>query len=193
MTSITPRRPETGTTAVALLILLLSLPAAAQGATAAEVQQWLAAHNQYRVLHQAPPVSWSADIAASAQAYADTCPSGHSASAYGENIAWATNDRSAAAVVKMWYDEEPEYDYNSPGFTPGTGHFTQIVWKGTTQIGCGFATGCETSPMGFANTWVCQYNPPGNYIGQFAQNVLPPVNAASGKFQISTLFLLLHR
>jgi len=143
-------------------------------ATAAEIQQWLQAHNTYRALHGVPPVTWSATVAASAQAWADTCPSTHSGSGYGENIAWATTDIGESAVVQLWYDEESLYDYSNPGFSSDTGHFTQVVWKGTMEIGCGFATGCGQNWPYYANAWVCQYNPPGNYIGQFGANVFPP-------------------
>jgi pathogenesis-related protein 1 len=142
------------------------------GATPAEIQQWLNAHNNYRALHGVPPVTWSTVIEASAQAWADTCPSGHSVSAYGENMAYASYAQTSQGCVDIWYGEEPLYDYKNPGWNPATGHFTQVVWKNTTQIGCGCKTGC--SP--WYSVCVCQYNPPGNVIGQFAANVLPPVS-----------------
>ena len=41
------------------------------------------------------------------------------------------------AAIKAWYNENEKYDYNSPGFKMETGHFTAMVWKGTTHIGCG--------------------------------------------------------
>ncbi len=137
-------------------------------ASADEIRQWLDSHNQYRLKHQVAPVSWSNTVAASAQAYADTCPNGHSQSGYGENMAWGYP--SITSVVTAWYEEEEEYDYSNPGFSGTTGHFTQVVWKGTTEIGCALKTQCG----GWPTTWVCQYNPPGNYYGQFAQNVFPP-------------------
>ena len=66
-------------------------------------------------------------------------------------------------AVDMWYNEvdDPGYDFSNPGWDYGTGHFTQVVWKGTTEVGCGVANG-----------WVCcRYYPPGNYMGQFPENV----------------------
>jgi uncharacterized protein YkwD len=152
-------------------VFLLFHGTAALAATQTEIQEWLQAHNNYRAIHGVDPVSWSETIASSAQDYADTCPSGHSGSSYGENLYWATNIRNRAVVVQGWYDENPLYDYNNPGWNPAAGHFTQVVWKGTTEIGCGFKTGCGGD---WPNVWVCQYNPPGNYLGQFADNVLPP-------------------
>ncbi|MCK8604329.1 CAP domain-containing protein [Desulfoferrobacter suflitae] len=141
-------------------------------ATQAEIEQWLQAHNYYRALHGSPAVTWSDTVAASAQAWADTCPSVHSSSGYGENLAWASYALTPQGAVDLWYAEEPLYDYNNPGFSMATGHFTQVVWKSTTQIGCGCKTGC-TSPSPYC-ACVCQYNPPGNVFGQFAENVLPP-------------------
>lgn len=163
---------------VIALVVFRSTPIMA--ATAAEIQQWLQAHNTYRALHGVPPVTWSATVAASAQAWADTCPSGHSGSGYGENMAFsspASYNPGVETIVQWWYDEEPLYDYSNPGFSSDTGHFTQVVWKGTTEIGCGFKSGCST---GSANVWVCQYNPPGNYTGQFAANVFPPNSGGGG-------------
>jgi uncharacterized protein YkwD len=140
----------------------------AHSATSAEIDQWLQAHNEYRSLHGVPPVTWSETVAASAQRWADTCPSGHSGS--GENITWANYVVESPKVVKGWYDEERLYDYNNPGFSKDTGHFTQVVWKSTAQIGCGYKIGCGGE---WPNVWVCQYNPAGNVIGQFADNVFP--------------------
>ena len=69
----------------------------------------------------------------------------------------------------MWYGElyDPGYDFNSPGFGHGTGHFTQVVWKASTKLGCGYAGV-------FA---VCRYSPAGNMSmpGYFEDNVLPLV------------------
>ena len=135
-------------------------------------QQWVDAHNNYRALHGVPNVTWSATIAASAQAYANGCPSGHSGSGYGENMAYATYAQTAQGVVDRWYIEVTDcpYPYGEPSWNSCWGHFTQVVWKNTTHFGCGCKSGC--SP--WYSICVCQYNPPGNYIGQFAANVLPP-------------------
>jgi uncharacterized protein YkwD len=144
-------------------------------ATQEESDQWLAVHNRYRKLHGVPPVVWSEHVAASAQAHAETCPSGHSGSGYGENLAWASYDMGISGVVAKWYDEESSYEYENPGFISGTGHFTQIIWKGTREIGCAYVAECGSGHSLRANTWVCQYDPPGNYLRQFSENVFPPV------------------
>lgn len=136
-----------------------------------EIEEWLQVHNNHRKSHGVSAVIWSEAVAVSAKAHADTCPSGHSKSAFGENLAWATYNMGVSQVVQMWYKEETDYDYNSPGFSSKTGHFTQVVWKATTEIGCASTTKCGGN---HPYVWVCQYNPPGNYIGQFPENVNSP-------------------
>ncbi|RNA32892.1 Golgi-associated plant pathogenesis-related 1-like [Brachionus plicatilis] len=139
----------------------------------------LEAHNSYRDLHHAPPLTLDPKVIDVASTYADKLGYEikslvHSGTpGYGENLAvWyssAETDCSAMArkFVKMWYDEISLYNYNNPGFTKETGHFTQVVWKSSTKLGCGISIN-DGKTFG-----VCNYTPPGNYIGQFAQNVLP--------------------
>ncbi len=153
--------------------LLLSFPGDSLAATQGDIEEWLQAHNNYRLRHGIAAVAWSVELAASAQAYAETCSSGHSGSGYGENLAWASYDMGRSAVVKMWYDEAELYDYDNPGFDSATGHFTQLLWKGTMEIGCGYTGRCAKEGSAMKNAWVCQYNPPGNYRGEFLENVLP--------------------
>lgn len=59
-----------------------------------------------------------------------------------------------------------DYDSSNPTYS----HFTQMVWKGTTELGCAIALcdGIFDASFGKASYMVCEYNPPGNVIGQFA-------------------------
>lgn len=72
-------------------------------------------------------------------------------------------------AVTAWYDENKDYDYSNPGYSSGTGHFTQVVWKSTSQLGCG-VTKCSNGPL-----YTCSYYVPGNVVGgnNFEENVLP--------------------
>ncbi len=166
--------------AVTMLFLLLYCGEAAQAASATEIQQWLNAHNTYRTLHGVSDVTWSETVADEAQDWADSCPAGHSGSSYGENMAFATGFYTIQSIVDGWYSEEPNYDYSNPGYyeNPNTGHFTQVVWSATTEIGCGYTTGCQDifpgSPGTWSDVWVCNYSPAGNVLTQFASNVFPP-------------------
>ncbi|KAL9972784.1 hypothetical protein ACROYT_G019155 [Oculina patagonica] len=68
------------------------------------------------------------------------------------------------------YSEKKDYNYNNPGFNSGTGHFTQVVWKKTTKVGVALKK--KKISKGKIETYiVARYSPPGNWRGQFQQNV----------------------
>ncbi|MGE3455278.1 MAG: CAP domain-containing protein, partial [Kofleriaceae bacterium] len=99
---------------------------------------------------------------------ANNCGFDHSNGKYGENLAAATiGALTPESVVTMWYDELKGYSFKQPGFSMQTGHFTQVVWRGTKQVGCGSAQ-CNGLEI-----WVCEYDPPGNWHGQYREHVLP--------------------
>jgi pathogenesis-related protein 1 len=162
------RRFTLATIAGALTVITQALPASAQAVSQAEQQTLLSLHNSYRAQHCVPAVTWSAELAASAQKWVENCWIGHDSKRghIGENIAWG-GDRSAGSAVDAWYKEVDVYNYAKPGFASSTAHFTQMVWKGTKQIGCGVAK-CY---LGTVRLWVCRYGPTGNWAGQYPQNV----------------------
>jgi pathogenesis-related protein 1 len=51
-------------------------------------------------------------------------------------------------------------------FSTGCGHYTQLVWANTRQVGCGYST-CTDDDDFLVEVWVCNYDPPGNVVGQF--------------------------
>ena len=62
----------------------------------------------------------------------------------GENLAMHSNKDLIAntpIATQMWYSEvnDPGYDFAKGTFGYGTGHFTQVVWKGSTELGCGIS------------------------------------------------------
>jgi pathogenesis-related protein 1 len=145
--------------------------AASQPDLSREAAAILAAHNRLRSAHCARPLRWSDDLAATAQAWADSlrdrgCRFEHSRTAYGENLAAGTS-LSADNAVALWAQEGESYSYRRASFSMETGHFTQMVWGATRQIGCG-ASECQGMRL-----WVCHYDPPGNVLSLFAENVLP--------------------
>ena len=75
-------------------------------------------------------------------------------------------------MTDMWYEEHDKYSYGNPGFSKTTGHFTQIVWQSSKEMGAGKAV----SSTG-AQFVVARYQPPGNVRGQYPENVKPSNNA----------------
>lgn len=138
-----------------------------------ESQALVEAHNRVRARHCAGPLTWSPRLAQVAQAWANTlrdkgCAFGHSGGSYGENLAaGSAGILDADAVVKMWYDEVAHYKFPNGGFSMQTGHFTQVVWRATRHVGCGRSQ-CKGMDI-----WVCEYDPAGNWQGQYRENVLP--------------------
>ena len=65
------------------------------------------------------------------------------------------------------YKSENKYDYKNPKYSSDTEDFTQIVWKNTKKIGCGYA--CNDKDC----YGICTYYPAGNYLNQFSSNVFP--------------------
>jgi len=134
-------------------------------------------HNIYRRRHRSPDIRGDdEEIHRTAQRYAEYLANNdkfeHSGGKYGENLAGtggANQEEAVRNAVRMWYNEEPKYDYNNPGFSKGTGHFTAVVWKSTTHVGIGVARNTKK------NWWVvvANYNPPGNFGGQYRENVFP--------------------
>ncbi|KDD74380.1 hypothetical protein H632_c1355p0, partial [Helicosporidium sp. ATCC 50920] len=97
--------------------------------------------NVARAYYGAAPLAWNADMAARAQAWANGCSGQHSYMGYGENIYITYGAPSCSSAMTGWFwNEASHYNYNQPGFQLATGHFTQLVWAGTTQMGCGIAT-----------------------------------------------------
>lgn len=133
-----------------------------------------AAHNEARAsVNPAaktplPPLVWSPQIASVAQAWADRCDFSHSNGNYGENLFAGGGQYTAQAVVDTWVSEKKNFNYASNGCTGVCGHYTQVVWAKSTQLGCGVATCTKNNPFGGGNwtIWVCNYDPPGNYIGE---------------------------
>jgi hypothetical protein len=103
---------------------------------------------------------------------ADYVALGGAASGVGENIAAGAPSESIAAAVASWVNEKSSYDYATNTCASGQmcGHYTQIIWKTTTAVGCAHVS-CTTpiAALGGATKWdfsVCDYSPPGNYVGQ---------------------------
>ncbi len=114
------------------------------------------------------PVTWNSYLALSAQGHANVLAASgkleHSQTEYGENLYASFEQATYVDAVNAWYVEKSYYDYASNSCIEGQecGHYTQIIWEATTEVGCGRASiGTQGSSV-----IVCQYNPPGNIAGE---------------------------
>ncbi|EGD91673.1 hypothetical protein H112_00779 [Trichophyton rubrum D6] len=144
-------------------------------------------HNIHRSNHSAPALTWSSALESSARKLAESCRYGHDTSidggGYGQNIGYQSGYNSVASLLtQQMYNEEVvlfdgNYGNNNPSNFHAWGHFTQMVWVGTTHVGC-FTAHCSNlggqGSGGDAYYTVCNYSPPGNVLGQYAANVKPP-------------------
>jgi len=131
--------------------------------------------NFYRKLHRVEPVTYASTLSKSSQLWADNIASSktlaHSETTFGENLASfggysLSEDEFLNKSVDLWYNEVNFYKFENPGFSPETGHFTQLIWRSTTKIGYGIS-------RSGSNTYVVmQFDPCGNVNNQFDQNVL---------------------
>ena len=166
-----------------ILLACCLFPAFHAVAVEFDTEQMLTTHNEWRKRVGVPALSYSAELAADAQTWAEHlqrtnhCRMQHSKSdgQYGENLYWASAIRwsdgrrdlhnvSAKKVVDSWAAERGDYDYRMNRCAPGKmcGHYTQVVWRSTTRVGCGVAM-CSDSKE---QVWVCRYQTPGNWVGE---------------------------
>jgi pathogenesis-related protein 1 len=149
-------------------VVLLLVVAYSVGAQTATSREMLVAHNQARADVGVPPLEWSQQLAAVAQQWANELagsgkfthrPKGR----YGENLFEMRGARAnPAELVAGWAGEAEDYDATRNACRTGKvcGHFTQLVWRNTTKMGCGVAR------RGAREVWVCNYYPPGNWVGE---------------------------
>ena len=135
---------------------------------------FLKAHNDYRAAHKTPALAWDDTLAAAADAYASKCVYAHDAdrgAGIGENIyasgssqpLSATDVSWGGASTTAWYNEIKDWNFATSASKGGvTGHFTQVVWKASTKLGCGVAS-CPGMLMANSIFVVCRYSPQGNF------------------------------
>lgn len=142
--------------------------------TVQEVEDLLQAHNKARAEVGVGPLRWSKEIAIYAQEWAAHLAStkcwlehrprsGTWKQVYGENLFMGTAGYyDVADAVKAWEGEKAYYSGEPLNYSnwKESGHYTQLVWKDTTHIGCAKAE-CKGNMI-----VVCNYDPPGNVLGQ---------------------------
>ncbi|XP_071485373.1 Golgi-associated plant pathogenesis-related protein 1-like [Diadema antillarum] len=139
------------------------------------------AHNKYRAMHGAPALKLDNRLNKYAQDWADKCAkkaqlAHRTDHKYGENIHYAYDSTGIENITgekasKAFYDEISRYNFSGGGgFSSGTGHFTQLVWKKSRRMGIGVAVNPKNRNQVFS---VFNYEPAGNVQGQYKENVLP--------------------
>lgn len=156
-------------------------------------QLYLDSHNEKRSRHWfTNPLEFDSDLAADAYRYACELATNDNGLVHaedrngaGENLywAWSSNPQSTsyfttAKGADSWYDEIADYDFSTGTGTGVVGHFTQMVWHGTTRLGCGYA-GVVDGVGGFV---VCRYLDHGNIRGWYTSNVTCP---GEGSYRLS--------
>ncbi len=140
-----------------------------------------AAHNYWRARVGVQSLTWNSALAASATSYAEECIWAHDGSRspdagfqyVGENLYAASQQPSNAvmlASVQGWADERFDYAFGKRVGEPApgvVGHYTQLVWDDSTEVGCGWARCSNPQGLNFSATIVvCRYGPGGNYSGE---------------------------
>lgn len=141
-----------------------------------------------------PDLVWNDQLATVAQGHADACVYEHNGerrddyiAAGGENIYIGENiavhgttgtlasfETYAKKQTEAWWGEHKDWHYQpyQSGTINGAGHFTQIIWANTIEIGCGIAS-CPGILPGYTNAafGVCNYGPGGNYLNQYPYDI----------------------
>jgi pathogenesis-related protein 1 len=135
-------------------------------ASSCAAQEILAAHNAARAKQNVPPLEWSEKLAQYAQEWADKLLAGGKFThrpdhTYGENLFESQGGNAPPSeVVAVWTAEARDYDYASNKCRKVCGHYTQVMWATSKRLGCAVARDARRE------VWVCNYDPPGNWIGQ---------------------------
>lgn len=127
-----------------------------------------------------PAMQWDSTLAAHATAYAQMCIDAggdglvdHSQPSYrtnmagystiGENIFASSNSMaSATQAVQVWAAEKANFTYPNTCPTNMCGHYTQVVWRTSVNLGCANVT-CNS--LQYKGVVLCMYGPAGNGAG----------------------------
>ncbi|WP_309547023.1 CAP domain-containing protein [Sphingomonas sp. SUN019] len=136
----------------------------------------MTAHNAARAAVDVAPLSWDEVLVASARGYAQTLartrrfehakqPQGPARE--GENLWTGTRDAYAYnEMIGHWVAEKRDFTngptpaFSRTGRWQDVAHYTQIVWRGSTRVGCATASNARDDYL------VCRYAPVGNVVGQ---------------------------
>ena len=146
--------------------------------SALDATELLAHHNKVRKDVGNKPLIWSTQLATYAQEWANHLAKenncnithriepGQQGKTYGENIFWGSSATEFKPIdaSKDWYSEIKLYKYRelTEKNWYATGHYTQMIWKDTKEVGVGVSVCADGALIVVAN-----YYPAGNYLHQF--------------------------
>ncbi|MGL1885951.1 MAG: CAP domain-containing protein [Reichenbachiella sp.] len=148
-------------------LLISPLFSIAQKANSEEIELLMDRHNVWRTEVGVDKLTYSEELAEVANQWAiqlkkEGCAFKHSQNSYGENLFKGTSGYyTVGDAIDAWGNEKKDFDYKKNQCKKGAvcGHYTQVIWKATTEVGC------AKNICNDIVTWVCNYNPPGNFIG----------------------------
>jgi len=158
-----------------LFLAMAALPGMADRLSHFE-ERVIAAHNSERAALGVPELEWDPALAAGAQKWADFLaesgkfehsPNRPDRPREGENIWGGTKGAfTPESMVHLWVTEKVHYvdgvfpRNSSSGRVEDVSHYTQMIWKETTHVGCAIGKGGEEEIL------VCRYRQPGNIVGE---------------------------
>jgi len=159
---------------LSLCALLVTPPVAAQARTDGSLARVFAAQNAARQELGLAPLVWNGRLAAEARQWAghlaDTGGFAHgigTGSGQGENLWKGTRGAySPEEMADAWIGEKRYFrpgrfpDVSTTGDWKKVGHYSQIIWRQTNEVGCAIASSSDSDIL------VCRYANPGNVIGQ---------------------------
>lgn len=139
----------------------------ANGLTQAEIAGILDIHNKTRAGLGLPKLVWNCGLADGAQTWAARGIFEHRTdSSYGENL-YVSSSQLVNPVygIERWLSEKPGWNNSTATCEAGKicTHYTQVVWRKTTEIGCGINRNAGGK---WKVLMVCNYNPVGNTGGK---------------------------
>jgi len=150
-----------------LISVFLSTSFSEPNLTQAEIDETITVHNEWRAKVNVSPLEWDETLAKTALKWArqlkkEGCAFKHSRTkGLGENLFMGTTGfYNPKDVVDSWGNEIENYNYEDNSCSGVCGHYTQIVWATTKKVGCAKIK-CDGNDI-----WVCNYDPPGNWVGQ---------------------------
>jgi len=142
--------------------------------TPAERKTMLSLHNQARSAVGVAPLTWSPELAAYAQKWADHLAttngtaqhrpfSGEWKELYGEGVYGGKASTAGVDEAFTMWERSKRFYHGEPVSASDlrAANYTQLVWSTTTQFGCGKATAKDGTVI-----IICNYDPQGNVVGQ---------------------------